>query len=55
MAKYGREVILGKTKVGQQLAKATGKHIDCPSGVNQENYGKVKGSGKEFVRNYYVN
>lgn len=42
LAEYDREVILEKTKAGQQLAKAKGKHIGRPSGVNQENYNKVK-------------
>lgn len=42
MTEYDREVILEKTKAGQQLAKAKGKHIGRPSGVNQENYNKVK-------------
>ena len=42
LAEYDREVIVEKTKAGQQLAKAKGKHIGRPSGVNQENYNKVK-------------
>lgn len=42
LAEYDRVVILEKTKAGQQLAKAKGKHIGRPSGVNQENYNKVK-------------
>lgn len=42
LAEYDREMILEKTRAGQLLAKAKGKHIGRPSGVNQENYTKVK-------------
>ena len=42
LAEYDREMILEKTRAGQQLAKAKGKHIGRPSGVHEENYQKVK-------------
>ncbi|TDB64367.1 recombinase family protein [Arundinibacter roseus] len=42
LAEYDREMILEKTRAGQILAKAKGKHIGRPSGANQENYTKVK-------------
>ncbi|TDB63313.1 recombinase family protein [Arundinibacter roseus] len=42
LAEYDREMILEKTRAGQILAKAKGKHIGRPSGANQENYIKVK-------------
>lgn len=42
LAQYDREMILEKTRAGQLLARAKGKHIGRPSGVNQENYLKVK-------------
>ncbi|GAB3162547.1 recombinase family protein [Telluribacter humicola] len=42
LAEYDREMILEKTRAGQLLAKAKGKHIGRPSGVNQDNYHKVK-------------
>lgn len=37
-------MILEKTRAGQVLAKAKakGKHIGRPSGINQENFQKVK-------------
>lgn len=42
LAEYDREMILEKTKAGQVLAKAKGKHIGRPSGVNEGNFLKVK-------------
>lgn len=42
LAEYDREVILEKTKAGQILAKAKGKHIGRPKGINENNYNKVK-------------
>ncbi|TDB58546.1 recombinase family protein [Arundinibacter roseus] len=42
LAEYDREMILEKTRAGQLLAKAKGKHIGRPSGVNEENFQKVK-------------
>ncbi|MBU1820813.1 MAG: recombinase family protein [Bacteroidetes bacterium] len=42
LAEYDREMILEKTRAGQQLAKTKGKHIGRPSGVNQDNYTKVR-------------
>ncbi|MPR37198.1 recombinase family protein [Salmonirosea aquatica] len=42
LAEYDREMILEKTRAGQLLAKARGKHIGRPSGVNRENYTKVR-------------
>jgi DNA invertase Pin-like site-specific DNA recombinase len=42
LAEYDREQILEKTKAGRELAKAKGKHMGRPSGVDPENYAKVK-------------
>ena len=42
LAEYDREMILEKTRVGQLLAKAKGKHIGRPDGRDSEKYGKVK-------------
>ncbi|TDB57960.1 recombinase family protein [Arundinibacter roseus] len=42
LAEYDREMILEKTRAGQILAKANGKHIGRPNGVNEENLKKVK-------------
>lgn len=42
LAEYDRETILEKTKAGQLLAKAKGKHIGRPSGLNKQNYERVK-------------
>lgn len=42
LAEFDRETILEKTRAGQLLAKAKGKHIGRPRGVNQQNYEKVK-------------
>ncbi|MPR36697.1 recombinase family protein [Salmonirosea aquatica] len=42
LAEYDREMILEKTKAGQLLAKAKGKHIGRPGGVNEGNFLKVK-------------
>jgi DNA invertase Pin-like site-specific DNA recombinase len=42
LAEFDRETILEKTRAGQLLAKAKGKHIGRPKGVNQQNYEKVK-------------
>lgn len=42
LAEFDRETILEKTRSGQQLAKAKGKHIGRPKGLNQSNYDRVK-------------
>ena len=42
LAEYDRESILEKTKAGQQLAAAQGKHIGRPKRLDAENLGKVK-------------
>ena len=42
LAEFDRETILEKTRAGQLLAKAKGKHIGRPLGINQQNYEKVK-------------
>lgn len=42
LAEYDREMILEKTRAGQLLAKAKGKHIGRPAGLDLEKYGKVK-------------
>jgi DNA invertase Pin-like site-specific DNA recombinase len=42
LAEYDRESILEKTKAGQQLAAAQGKHIGRPKGLDIENLSKVK-------------
>ena len=41
LAEYDRESILEKTKPGQQLAAAQGKHIGRPKGLSAENLAKV--------------
>tara|TARA_R110002124_G_scaffold238593_5_gene403886 strand:+ start:1995 stop:2210 length:216 start_codon:yes stop_codon:yes gene_type:complete len=42
-------MILEKTRAGQLLAKARGKHVGRPSGVNEINFLKVKrGFEKSF-------
>ena len=42
LAEYDRESILEKTKAGQQLAAAQGKHIGRPKGLDVENLAKVR-------------
>jgi DNA invertase Pin-like site-specific DNA recombinase len=42
LAEYDREGILEKTKAGQQLAAAQGKHIGRPKGLDAEDLSKVK-------------
>lgn len=42
LAEYDRESILEKTRAGQILAAAKGKHIGRPKGINEEQFGKVK-------------
>jgi DNA invertase Pin-like site-specific DNA recombinase len=42
LAEYDRESILEKTRAGQQLAAAQGKHIGRPKGLDTENLAKVK-------------
>jgi DNA invertase Pin-like site-specific DNA recombinase len=42
LSEYDRESILEKTRAGQLLAAAKGKHIGRPKGINTENFGKVK-------------
>lgn len=42
LSEYDREYILEKTAAGRALAKANGKHMGRPTGVDQENYQKVK-------------
>ncbi len=40
LAEYDRESILEKTRAGQLLAKAKGKHIGRPAGLDAEKYAK---------------
>ncbi|GGH55564.1 resolvase [Dyadobacter endophyticus] len=42
LAEYDRESILEKTRAGQLLAKANGKHIGRPAGIDTEKFAKVK-------------
>jgi DNA invertase Pin-like site-specific DNA recombinase len=42
LAEYDRESILEKTRAGQLLAKAKGKHIGRPVGLDAEKFAKVK-------------
>lgn len=42
LAEYDRESILEKTRAGQLLAKAKGKHIGRPMGLDVEKFAKVK-------------
>jgi DNA invertase Pin-like site-specific DNA recombinase len=42
LSEYDREHILEKTQLGRLLAKAKGKHMGRPAGVDQENFTKVK-------------
>lgn len=42
LAEYDRLSLLEKTRAGQQLAAAKGKHIGRPKGVQQEPLAKVK-------------
>lgn len=42
LAEYDREMILEKTRAGQLLAKANGKHIGRFKGPNADNYARVK-------------
>ncbi|GAB4024589.1 hypothetical protein GCM10028773_47430 [Spirosoma koreense] len=42
LAEYDRESILEKTQAGRLLAKASGKHMGRPAGVDEEKYAKVK-------------
>ena len=42
LAEYDRESILEKTRAGQLLAAAKGKHIGRPKGLNAEKFAKVK-------------
>ena len=42
LAEYDRESILEKTRSGQLLAAAKGKHIGRPKGINPESFSKVK-------------
>jgi DNA invertase Pin-like site-specific DNA recombinase len=42
LAEYDRESILEKTRAGQLLAKAKGKHIGRPAGLDTEKFAKVK-------------
>ena len=42
LAEYDRESILEKTRAGQQLAAAQGKHIGRPKGLDAENLAKVQ-------------
>ena len=42
LAEYDRESILEKTKAGQQLAAAQGKHIGWPKGLDAEKLSRVK-------------
>lgn len=42
LAGYNRESILEKTRAGQLLAKAKGKHVGRPVGLDAEKFAKVK-------------
>ena len=42
LAEYDRESILEKTRAGQLLAKAKGKHLGRPMGLDVEKFAKVK-------------
>ena len=42
LAEYDRESILEKTRAGQLLAVAKGKHIGRPKGLDAEKFAKVK-------------
>ena len=42
LAEYDWESLWEKTKAGQQLAAAQGKHIGRPKGLDSENLAKVK-------------
>ncbi|MBC7390524.1 MAG: recombinase family protein [Opitutaceae bacterium] len=42
LSEYDRESILEKTRAGQLLAAAKGKHIGRPKGTNPEQFAKVK-------------
>ena len=42
LAEYDRENLLDKTRSGQILAVAKGKHIGRPKGINEEQFGKVR-------------
>ncbi|RIV23502.1 recombinase family protein [Fibrisoma montanum] len=42
LAEYDRESLLEKTRAGQLLAKAKGKHIGRPAGLDAEKFAKVK-------------
>jgi DNA invertase Pin-like site-specific DNA recombinase len=42
LSEYDRENILEKTRAGQRLAAAKGKHIGRPKGINPENLLKLK-------------
>lgn len=42
LAEFDRETILEKTRAGQLLAKAKGKHVGRQTGINQQNYERVK-------------
>ena len=42
LAEYDRESILEKTRAGQLLAAAKGKHIGRPKGLDAEKFAKVK-------------
>ena len=41
-AEYDRESILEKTRAGQLLAAAKGKHIGRPKGLDAEKFAKVE-------------
>jgi DNA invertase Pin-like site-specific DNA recombinase len=51
LAEYDRESILEKTRAGQLLAAAKGKHIGRPKGINADKFAKVK---KAFERGLSV-
>lgn len=42
LAEYDRMVMLEKTRVGQQMAAAQGKHVGRPRGLSSDNLSKVK-------------
>ncbi|MBO0946970.1 recombinase family protein [Fibrella forsythiae] len=42
LAEYDRESINERTRAGRELAKAQGKHMGRPAGINQEKLAKIK-------------
>jgi DNA invertase Pin-like site-specific DNA recombinase len=49
LAEYNRENISGKTRVGQQLAAAQGKHMGRPKGLDVDKLAK-ENDGQRLIR-----